>query len=608
MVNPEYAAHLREKAAGLPLSPGVYIMRDKSGKIIYVGKSRKLKNRVSQYFQETDFKSYKTDAMTSFVADFEYILCDTEIEALSLENSLIKLHHPRYNIRLKDDKSYPYLKATVDEKYPSFKMTRKRDNDKAKYFGPYTGTSTVFSIISAIQKTFGLPSCNHKFPRDKGKVKSCIYRQIGCVSPCLESVSEEEYKEVFMQAIAFLAGERDKVLSSLEKKMNDAAESLAFEAAAKYRDRIAAIKKLDEKQKVVESPDVERDIIAWQTTEALPSACVFYIRGGRLIDSEVFFFGANEIVDSSAVSSFVYSLYTSREYIPKEIAFTEGIDEGDIELLSKWLHEKAGYKIKVHIPKRGTGKKLCELAMQNAVQRAKERFAENEKSDKSLTLLASLCGLEVVPQRIEAFDISNYGNEYITAGMVVYENAKPKKSDYRIYNIKTTDTQDDYGAMREAISRRLARAGEMPLPDLFLIDGGENHISVVIDELRRAGYDTPVIGMVKDSHHKTRALVSESGEISIALEQSVFVLIYGIQEEVHRFTVGHVSEKKRKTMKRSSLEDIKGIGASKAAALLKHFGKISLIKEATQDELSAVRGISAENAKNIYEYFKGENI
>ena len=605
MVNPEYAGYLREKAAGLPLSPGIYIMRDKNGKIIYVGKSKKLKNRVSQYFHENDFKSQKTDAMTFFVADFDYILCDTEIEALSLENSLIKLYRPRYNVKLKDDKSYPYIKASTDAEYPEFSVTRKREGDKAKYFGPYTGTNTAYSILSAMQKTFSLPSCRRHFPRDRGKVKNCIYRQIGCVAPCREEVSPDEYREVFMQAVSFLSGDTDGVLTDLTKKMNDAAERMAYEAAARYRDRIIAVKKLCEKQKVVEAPSVERDVIAWQSDELIPSACVFYVRGGKLIDSEVFFFGTSEIADSSAISSFVYGLYMSREYIPREITFAEGIDDDDLALLSDWLSEKAGYKVSVRVPKRGDAKKLCDMALQNAVQRAKEKQSQSENSDKSLTRLAAIANLEVVPERIEAFDISNYGDEHITAGMVVYENAKPKKSDYRIYNIRS-DYQDDYGAMREAIERRIAHSAEMPLPDLFLIDGGAAHVTVVSDVLREHGLGVAVLGMVKDEHHKTRALVDETGEISIALEQSVFVLIYGIQEEVHRFTVSHMSAKKRKTLRHSSLEKIDGIGPAKAKALLSHFGGLGGVKAASAEELIKVRGIDENLAQKITEYFKGD--
>ena len=606
MVNPEFANHLREKAAGLPLSPGVYIMRDRAGKVIYVGKSKKLKNRVSQYFHESDFQSRKTDAMTFFVADFEYILCDTEIEALSLENSLIKLYRPRYNIRLKDDKSYPYLKATIDKEYPEFMMTRKRENDRARYFGPYTGTSTVFSLISTLEKTFDLPSCRRHFPKDKGKVKNCIYRQMGCVAPCLESVTAEEYREAFMQAVSFLSGEHGKVLTDLENKMNKASENLAYEAAARYRDRIAAIKKLSDKQKVVASPDVERDVIAWQTDELIPSACVFYVRGGRLIDSEEFFFGQNEIADSSALSSFVYGLYTSREYIPKDVTFTGGISDDDLSLISEWLTGKAGYKVSVRVPQRGDAKKLCDMAMQNAVQKSREKQKESEKSNKALERLAAVADLEVVPERIEAYDISNYGSEHITAGMVVYENGKPKKSDYRVFNIKH-GAQDDYSAMREVIARRIGHKDELPLPDLFLIDGGENHIAVVRAVLAENGIDVPALGMVKDEHHKTRVLVDERGEISIALEMPVFVLIYGIQEEVHRFTVGRMTEKKRKTIRRSTLENVKGVGASKAKALLGRFGGLSGIRAASTDEIASVKGITPEIAERISAYLKGEN-
>ncbi len=605
MVNPEFADHLREKAAGLPLTPGVYIMRDRAGKVIYVGKSRKLKNRVSQYFHESDFQSRKTDAMTFFVADFEYILCDTEIEALSLENSLIKLYRPRYNVKLKDDKSYPYLKATVDKEYPEFLMTRRRENDKARYFGPYTASATVYSLISTIEKTFDLPSCRRHFPKDKGKVRNCIYRQMGCVAPCLESVTAEQYREAFMQAVSFLSGEHGKVLNDLEAKMLSASENLAFESAARYRDRIAAIKKLSDKQKVVESPDVERDVIAWQSDEVIPSACVFYVRGGRLIDSEEFFFGQSEIADSSALASFVYGLYTSREYIPKDITFTGGISDDDLSLLSEWLTEKAGYKVNVRVPQRGDAKKLCDMAYQNAVQKSREKQKENEKSNKALERLAVLAGLEVVPERIEAYDISNYGSEHITAGMVVYEHGKPKKSDYRVFNIKQ-GAQDDYSAMREVLTRRIGHKDENPLPDLFLIDGGGNHVAVVSAVLAENGLEVPTLGMVKDEHHKTRALVDLRGEISIALEQPVFVLIYGIQEEVHRFTVSRMTEKKRKTIKRSTLENVEGVGAAKAKLLLKTFGGLAGVRKASASELASVKGITPAIAEKIKEYLMGD--
>ena len=605
MVRGEYAERLREKAASLPLSPGVYIMRDTTGKVIYVGKSRALKNRVSGYFQESGQNSFKTDAMTSHIFDFDYILCDTEMEALTLENSLIKLYHPRYNIKLKDDKSYPYLKATVGEEFPRFVMTRKRESEKAKYFGPYTSTQTVYGIISALQKTFGLPSCRYHFPKDRGRVKTCIYKQIGCIAPCDPAVSSETYREAFMQAVSFLSGNYEKIVASLTEKMEFAAENLACEAAAAYRDRIKAVKKLEEKQKVVASPDTERDIIAWHVGDPISSICIFYIRFGKLIDSEMFYFSGGEILDSDAVVSFIYELYTRREYIPKEVDTADILAEEDAEALSFWLTEKAGYRVYVRTPFKGETRRLCDMARENAEVRAREYAKAAEKSEKSLVRLASLCGLETVPERIEAFDISNFGDDNITAGMVVYENAKPKKSDYRLFHIKSTETRDDYASMREAVARHLAHLSDegAKMPDLMLIDGGENHRAIAAEEVAAAGYDIPVFGMVKDEYHKTRALVGEMGEISIAAEQSVYTLIYNIQEEVHRFTISKMSAAKRKTQKTSVLESIDGIGAARARALLAHFGGLAGVKNASPEELCAIRGVTSEIAEKIIAYF-----
>lgn len=605
MVKDEFAERLREKAAALPLTPGVYIMRDTTGKVIYVGKSRALKNRVSGYFQESGQNSYKTDAMTSHIYDFDYILCDTEIEALTLENNLIKLYHPRYNIKLKDDKSYPYLKATVADEFPRFVLTRKRESEKAKYFGPYTSTQTVYGIISALQKTFGLPSCRHHFPKDRGRVKNCVYKQLGCIAPCDPSVSSETYKDSFMQAVSFLSGNYEKIIESLTEKMEYAAENLAFEAAAAYRDRIKAVKKLEEKQKVVASPDTERDIIAWHVGDPISSICIFYIRFGKLIDSELFYFSGGEILDSDAVVSFIYELYTRREYIPKEVNPADILAEEDAEAVSAWLTEKAGYRVYVRTPFKGETRRLCDMARENAEVRAKEYAKAAEKSEKSLVRLAALCGLETVPERIEAFDISNFGDDNITAGMVVYENAKPKKSDYRLFNIKSTETRDDYASMREAVSRRVSHFADegAKIPDLFLIDGGENHRMIAAQAVAAAGYDIPVFGMVKDEFHKTRALVGEMGEISIAAEQSVYTLIYNIQEEVHRFTVSKMSAAKRKTQTTSVLEEIDGIGKARARALLTHFGGLAGVKKATAEELCAIRGVTPEIAEKIITYF-----
>ncbi len=609
MVNPQYAAHLREKASSLPLSPGVYIMKDAGSKVIYVGKSRALKNRVSQYFHESLNAGPKTDKMTSYVADFDYILCDTEIEALTLENSLIKLYHPRYNIKLKDDKSYPYLKATVDEEFPRFVITRKREKGKARYFGPYTSTATVYGIISALQKTFGLPSCRRQFPKDRGKVKNCVYKQLGCIAPCDPSVSAEAYREAFSEAVSFLSGKYESILASLTEKMEYASEHLAFEAAAAYRDRIRAVKKLEEKQKVVAGPDTERDIVAWHVGDPVSAICCFYIRGGKLIDSELFYFSGGEILDSSAIVSFILELYTRREYIPKEVNPADILTEEDAEILSSLLTEQAGYKVTVRTPFKGETRRLCDMARENAAARSLEYAKSSEKSEKSLVRLAALCGLEAVPERIEAFDISNFGDEAITAGMVVYEHAKPKKSDYRLFSIRGTEHRDDYSSMREAVSRHAAHLHDKDakLPDLILIDGGENHRNIAAEALAEAGFpEIPVYGMIKDEYHKTRALVGDMGEISIAAEQAVYTLIYHIQEEVHRFTISKMMGKKRKTQKVSSLEEIDGIGKARAKALLAHFGGLAGVKAATADELLSIRGVTPEIADNIITYFKNQ--
>lgn len=607
MVNAAYAASLREKASLLPLSPGVYIMRGDGGKVIYVGKSKKLKNRVSQYFHETDFKSVKTDMMTSLVRDFEYIVCDTETEALTLENSLIKLYKPRYNIKLKDDKSYPYISVNMHDEYPRFTVTRKREDPRALYFGPYSGTTVVYGIINAMQKTFGLPACNRRFPRDKGKVTHCIYRQIGCLAPCDENVTSEQYRESFSEAVDFLSGNYKKITDELTEKMLYASENEMFEAAAVCRDRIRAIEKLREKQKVVASPEVERDVISAYAGDAVSAVCVFYIRGGKLTDSEIFYFSGGEILDSSALCSFICELYVRREYIPKEITVGGELSESDKELCESWLSEKTNRKVNLTIPLRGEKKKLCDMAKENAEQKCKEYLLSSQKTDKTLARLASLAGLETVPERIEAFDISNIGDEHITAGMVVFENGKPKKSDYRIFRMKTVSTRDDYASMREAVSRRCAHFSDdgAVAPDLFLIDGGAAHVSAAKQAMREAGYDIPTLGMVKDDKHRTRALVGEDGdEIQILSEQQVYSLIYKIQEEVHRFTISKMMGGKRKAEKTSVLENVSGVGKAKAKALLAVFGGLSAIKQADISELCRVKGITESIAKNIKEYFR----
>jgi len=605
MVNSKYSDSLKEKAAMLPLCPGVYIMHDASGKIIYVGKSRKLKNRVSQYFNNTDFKSVKTDNMTSKIADFEYIVCDSEIEALSLENSLIKLHKPKYNIKLKDDKSYPYIAIDLTEEYPKFFMTRSRKDKKVRYYGPYTSTAVVYGVIAAMDKAFGLPSCRHSFPKDKGKIRHCIYRQMGCVAPCLESVSEDDYKLRLNMALDFLTNGSSLLVQDLKSKMMQASEKEQYELAALFRDRIRAIEKLSDKQKVVAQVGLERDVVAVHSEGEISAVTVLYVRDGKLMDSETEYYSGGEIIDSSALVTFLCELYEKRGYIPKEIESTDVLSKEDAELLSGWLSSKAEYKVRVNIPSRGDKAKLVRMAEENAEQKCREYKSSTSRNENTLYRLAKIAGLEVLPERIEAFDISNIGNENIVAGMVVFVNGKPSKSDYRLFRMKNVEVQDDYASMREALKRHLAHLadGTSVMPDLILLDGGRGHLSTISELFAEENCSIPLLGMVKDDKHRTRALVSEDGEIDILSERDVFALIYRIQEEVHRYTVGSMSRAKRKTEKTSVLENIKGIGPAKARSILHEFGGLAEVKNAGEEDLMKIKGINEETAKAIVEYF-----
>ena len=600
---------LLEKANTLPLRPGVYIMKNASGSVIYVGKSRKLKNRVSQYFQNSE-KNIKTANMVRQVKDFDYYVCDTEIEALSLENTLIKQYSPKYNIRLKDAKSYPYIKIT-DGAYPKLVMTRKRQSDGGKYFGPYSGTSTVYSVINTLSAVLGLPTCSRHFPKDIGKERPCLYYQMKkCCGVCTGKVTEDEYREKIKFASDVLRGNTASVKRELNEKMLDAAENERFEAAAKYRDTLAALDRLGQRQKVVAAPGTEHDIIALYNDDICSCISIFYIRDGAVSDKSEYVFGKDRIIDESNIASFICELYRVREYIPKSILLSFGIEDEESQLISEYLGSLAGHRVTVRTPERGDLKTLCDMVRDNAAEKAKNYRNEAEKDEKVLLRLAEILGLEVYPERIEAYDISNLSHEHITAGMIVSEGGKFKRSDYRSFKIKTvTEGTDDYQSMREALSRRFAHLDDEEgsfsvLPDLILLDGGRGHVSVVKELLTELGIDVPVFGMVKDDFHKTRALCTECEEISIAKENALFVFIYKLQEEVHRFTVSKMSRAKSKTLTKSTLTKIKGIGDAKAKAMLKAFGGYSGVKNASLDELVSVKGISRADAENIFDYFK----
>lgn len=604
---------LLQKANTLPMTPGVYLMRDKHQKVIYVGKSRKLKNRVSQYFQNNQ-KNLKTAKMVRLVADFDYILCQTEMEALTLENTLIKQYLPKYNIRLKDAKSYPYIKITSGE-FPRIVYTRSRLSDKAKYFGPFSGTATVFSVLDILHKSLGIPSCKRSFPKDIGKERPCIYYQMKqCCGVCTGRVSEEEYQGLIRCATDILRGHTAGAMERLEKQMREFAEAELFESAAKCRDTMEALRRLNQKQHVVASPETNVDVFSLFVDGAFACVSAMYVRDGAVTDKADFLLETDVLTDSGALAAFLTEHYMRKEVIPKQIMVSFELEEDDRELLELFLSEHAGRKVSIKKPERGAFFALCNTVLENAEEKVRQSQREAQQEEGVLASLAELLALETLPERIEAYDISNIGNENITAGMVVFQNGMPKKSDYRVFHIKSVSHADDYASMRETLTRRLKHLSEdqngsfSELPDLLLIDGGHGHVSVVREVLRNEGVEIPVFGMVKDEYHKTRALCTEDREINIAKEKAIFMLIYKIQEEVHRFTVGQTTNAKRKTMKHSSLEKIDGIGAVKAKKLMAAMGTLSAIKQASLEELSAISGITNTDAQRIYDYFHSKNL
>ena len=603
---------LLEKANSLPLCPGVYIMKDKGGNVIYVGKSRKLKNRVSQYFQQSK-KNFKTLQMVSKVDNFEYIICKTEIEALTLENSLIKQYTPKYNIKLKDAKSYPYIKITAGE-YPRVVFTRTRSSDKGKYFGPFSGTSTAYAILDIIYKSLGIPNCKRSFPKDIGKERPCIYYQMGkCCGLCTGEVSHERYAELIRCAADILRGHTKASVDILEERMLYHAEREQFEAAARCRDTIRALRQLGQKQNVVASPDTNADAFGLYADGSFACISTMYIRDGAVANKNDFSLSTDALIESNALSAFLVEHYMMSDYIPKLIVLSFELDEGDKAVLEAFLSEKLGAKVTIRYPERGQMNEIAKICVANAEEKVKQSRLEAQRDESVLYTLAQILGLEALPERIEAYDISNIGSENITAGMVVFKEGKPSKVDYRSFNIRTVvGKPDDYSSIYEALCRRFEHLSDdngsfSEYPDLLLIDGGKGQVSVARSALKKYGLNIPVFGMVKDDFHKTRALCTENEEINIAREQAVFMLIYKIQEEVHRFTVGKTTNAKRRTLKHSSLEKIKGIGPAKAKKLLLTMGTLAAIKNATVTELSKISGITDTDAINIYNYFHTDN-
>ena len=603
----ERLAALRRKAAALPEEPGIYMMKDAEGRILYVGKSRKLKNRVGSYFTGTHNR--KTERMVSAVCDFDTVLCRTEMEALTLENTLIKKHKPPFNIKLKDAKSYPYLRLT-EEEYPRLTVTRERSGS-GEFFGPYPGIGEAYAAHDAVTRAFRLPTCRRRFPEDTGRDRPCLYASMGrCLAPCRALPPREEYAAIIKNVRHVLTGHVGDTLAAVEADMLKAAEAERFEEAARLRDTAAALRRLREKQRVVSDGDVECDAVAMFGDEGGGVLSLLSIREGALIAKHDYPFGEGELTDPASILTFLGGLY-GKESLPREILLDFSAEEDDVADLAEAMSQLSGRRVRVLIPERGKKKQLCDMARENARLTLERRRAERESRDKTVVRLAALLGLEVVPERIEAFDISELGNEAITASMVVFKEGKRHPADYRLFRITTTDGVDDYGAMREAIGRRAAHIGDGSpslgqAPDLILVDGGRGQVAAAREALDAAGVSIPIFGMVKDDYHKTRALSDGEGDISIAADRGLYSFIYSIQEEAHRFAVKSVHEKKRKTLRHSSLEAIPGIGAVKAKLLLSHYGSLARLCEATAEELEALPRITRSDAIAIRNHFESK--
>lgn len=612
---------IQEELKKLPDKPGVYIMKDEEGNIIYIGKAVVLKNRVRQYFQASANHSPKVVAMVARIKEFEYIVTDSELEALILECNLIKKHKPKFNILLKDDKHYPYIKVTMNEDYPRVLMTRRLEKDGAKYFGPYSNSFAVKETIDLIKKLFPIKTCNKVFPRDIGKERPCLNFHIyQCLGPCRGDVNKEEYRALMKDICNFLAGKQDEVVARLEEQMKSAAEGMEFEKAASIRDKIKSIKHIAERQKVLSTAMEDQDIIAFAKGQTDSCIQVFFVRGGKLIGREHFIFeGVGDVDDRELMSSFVKQFYSSTAYVPNEILLQEDIDE--LNIIESWLSGKRASKVHIKVPRRGEKHQLIEMVSQNALialNQFKDRMKKEElTSNEGLRGMTELLGLEEVPERIEAYDISNTGSSEIVASMVVFENGKAANKEYRRFKIKSLDSQNDYASMQEVIFRRFKHAErEMKdesmeegkftrMPDILLIDGGLGHVNAVLDVLKELGVTLPVFGMVKNDQHRTRGLMSRDEEFDLANNLPVLRFVTSIQDEAHRFAVEYNRSLRKKRYVKSALDEIEGIGPKRKKALIRHFGSMTKIKTAEIEELMQVEGISRAVAEKIHDHFGG---
>lgn len=607
MANPKLS-QLREKSMKLPLTPGVYIMKNKSGKIIYIGKAKALKNRVSQYFGSPTGHSIKVRKMVENVDDFDYILTDSEFEALVLECSLIKQNMPKYNILLKDSKGYSYIKITKGP-WGNISACFRKDDDNADYLGPYTGNFSVTNAVDEAKEVFRLPTCSKVFPRDIGKGRPCLNFFISrCCAPCARKVTQQEYQENLNQAIDFIKGGSRQAVAKLNEQMNEAAENLDFEKAAKLRDKIRAIERIGKKQKVVSSETKNQDIFALAQSSSSACLAVLNFRQGLLCSTDHFIFEFSESLPDTR-HQLILSYYAMNRDIPPKIVVDGEVADSDI--LVRYLEEKLSKKVELTIPQRGETARLMEMCLSNASQKLGEYLGQKGSETAALDELAKVLGLPKAPEYIESYDISHTGGADNVAGMIVFKNARPFKSAYKRFAIKGFDGQDDYGSMKEVISRRFNRYMEEKdtdstfgiLPDLILLDGGQGQVNAVLPIIEAFGLDIPVFGMVKDNKHRTRAIASGGREISINEGRKVFTLVSTIQEEVHRFAITYHKQKHTKNSVSTTLTQIEGIGEKKAATLLKSFKTLKKIKEASIEELADVKGISKKDAQNIYSHF-----
>ncbi|MBQ4558795.1 MAG: excinuclease ABC subunit UvrC [Tyzzerella sp.] len=609
--------HIEEELKKLPSKPGVYLMHDEKDNIIYVGKAISLKNRVRQYFQSSRNKGAKIEQMVTHIRRFEYIVTDSELEALVLECNLIKEHRPKYNTMLMDDKGYPFIKVTVNEAYPRVMLARTMQKDKAKYFGPYTSAGAVKDTIELIRKIYNIRNCNRNLPRDIGKERPCLnYHIKQCKAPCQGYISEQEYRKSIDKVIRFLNGHYDEVLKELEEKMQEASAHMEFERAIEYRELLGSVKRIAEKQKITDSRGEDRDILAVAKDAEDAVVQVFFIRGGRLIGRDHFFLrNASDSTKGELLSSFIKQFYAGSPFIPGEIMLHEELEEQ--ELLEEWLSKRREHRVHIRVPKKGEKEKLVELARKNAtlvLNTDKERLKREEgRTIGAVKELESLLGLNNLV-RMEAYDISNTSGFASVGSMVVYEKGKPKRNDYRKFKIKSVSGPDDYASMEEVLTRRFSHGIEelqdgkevgsfTVFPDLILMDGGKGQVNIALSVLKKLNLQIPVCGMVKDDNHRTRGLYYNNEEIPIDRTSEGFKLITRIQDEAHRFAIEFHRKLRSQGQVHSVLDDIPGVGPTRRKALMKHFVNIDEIKNATLDELKELPSMNEKSAIEVYKYF-----